>query len=96
MVEQAIIVNAYGVLYYKQGEYEKAFLEYQRAMKFNPEDPNPYYNLACVSSITNKPEIALEYLKKAIEINPTYKEMISKEEDLDNIRNLEEFKKLIS
>ena len=62
MVEQAIIVNAYGVLYYKQGEYEKAFLEYQRAMK----------------------------------LNPMYKEMISKEQDLDNLKNLEEFRKLIS
>lgn len=95
MVEQAIIVNTYGVLYYKQGEYEKAFLEYQKAMKLNPEDPNPYFNLACVSSITNKPDIALEYLKKAIKLNPSYKEMISKERDLDNLRNLEEFRKLI-
>ena len=57
-------------------------------MKFNPEDPNPYYNLACVSSITNKPDIALEYLKKTIELNSTYKELISKEQDLDNLRKL--------
>jgi hypothetical protein len=43
----------------------------------------------------NNTQEAIENLAKAIQMNSKYKEMTKAEEDFDNIRNLDEFKKTI-
>lgn len=54
-----------------------------------------YYDAACLYSIMNKPELSLKHLKIALEKG--YRDFIHMEvdEDLDNIRNLSEYKILI-
>jgi len=53
-----------------------------------------YYNLACLYSLMNKPDEANIYLKKAIDGGYEKKYAIA-DEDLDNIRNTDDYKSTI-
>lgn len=53
-----------------------------------------YYNLACLYSLMNKPDEANIYLKKAIDGGYAKKYAIA-DEDLDNIRNTDDYKATI-
>ena len=53
-----------------------------------------YYNLACLYSLMNKPDEANIYLKKAIDGGYAKKYAIA-DEDLDNIRNTDDYKSTI-
>ena len=54
-----------------------------------------YYNFACLFSLVNKPEKALEYFTLALENGYDNFGHIKQDSDLDNIRNKPEFKTLI-
>jgi tetratricopeptide (TPR) repeat protein len=53
-----------------------------------------YYNLACLYSMMNKPEEANNYLKTAIDKGYS-KKYAGADEDLDNIRNTDDYKTII-
>jgi len=54
-----------------------------------------YYNLACLYSLMNKPDEANIYLKKAID-SGYEKKYAMKDEDLDNIRNTDDYKAIMA
>jgi hypothetical protein len=54
-----------------------------------------YYNLACLYSLMNKPDEANIYLKKAFD-NGYAKKYAIADEDLDNIRNTDDYKAAIA
>ena len=64
-------------------------------MEIDPNNPSPYYNLGCISSMRGNVEEALEYVKKCLEIYPAYREQMLDDKDFNNIKDLEKFKKLI-
>ena len=74
---------------------EKDAIDYMNTVLENKPTNGSYYDAACLYSIMNNPEKALEYLKIALEKG--YRDFIHMEadEDLDNIRNLPEYKILI-
>jgi tetratricopeptide (TPR) repeat protein len=57
----------------------------------NDQILSDYYNMACLLSLMNKKEEANTYLKKAIDLGYSKKYALS-EEDLNNIRDTQEFK----
>lgn len=70
-------------------------IEYMNTVLENRPTSGSYYDAACLYSIMNKPEQSLEYMKIALEKG--YRDFIHMDvdEDLDNIRNLPEYKALI-
>jgi tetratricopeptide (TPR) repeat protein len=70
--------NNKGVLLAKEGKITEALLEYERALKFYPkfkENFRIYYNLALGHMQLKTPDDlkkAQEYLKKALELDPTF------------------------
>lgn len=56
---------------------------------------NAWYNRACVYSIKGEKEKALSDLKKAIELDKSNKEKAKKDEAFKNLREDEDFKKLV-
>ena len=70
-------------------------IKYMNAVLENRPTSGTYYDAACLYSIMNKPEQSLEYLKIALEKG--YRDLIHMDvdEDLNNIRNLPEYKALI-
>ena len=76
-------------------EYEEAEKLYKKIINAMPNDNNALYNLACLYSLTDKNELAIEFLKKAVKAGFTNVGHIEKDTDLDNIREEEAYKKLI-
>lgn len=60
-----------GNTYFNQGNYQKAFDEYNRSLELSPEDANAHYNLAFVSGdFLNDPVSALHHYKQYLFLNP--------------------------
>lgn len=74
---------------------EEAISIYDEILNNNPNDARAYYNRACAYSLKNEKDKAISDLKMAIELNINYKFLAMDDRDFDNIRDSEEFKKLI-
>ena len=75
---------------------EEAIAAYDQALEFKPYYHEAWYNKACVYSLQNAIELALENLQKAIQLNPeTCREMAKTDSDFDNIRHDPRFQALI-
>ncbi len=59
-----------GVLYAKEGSYDRAMEEFEQAIILDPSSPEVYSNLGYVSLMVKDYDMALEYFNKAIELNP--------------------------
>ncbi|KIX11541.1 tetratricopeptide repeat protein [Dethiosulfatarculus sandiegensis] len=68
------VFNSLGIIYRRQGRYQKAIDQYLKALKVNPGDENIYYNLGRIYYETNKYQKAKEVLVKSIELNPSFNE----------------------
>lgn len=91
-ISRSMFSNLLGVIHYKRKEYKKALRKYVEAIKANPQNDIAYYNLACVNSIQHNVEEALKNLRKAVSLNPSYKQSGPTEGDFKHLRDLEEFK----
>ncbi len=74
---------------------DEAISMYDEILMINPNDARAYYNRACAYSLKNKKDKAIDDLKRAIELNIDYKFLAMDDRDFDNIRDSDEFKKLI-
>ena len=68
-------------------EVPRAIQLFQRAVQLYPERPTAYYNLACAFSIQGKPEDSVKYLRLAFERGFNDLAHMSRDMDLDGIRN---------
>jgi len=62
--------STYGGIYGNIGEYDKAIIELQKAIKLDPESSNAHYNLGIAYKIIGKSKEAIEEFNKAIELDP--------------------------
>ena len=77
------------------GRHEFALKSIEKAIKLNPESANAWYNYACICySIKGDKEKALPLLRKAIEIDASYKENMKNDKDFEKMWADEDFKKL--
>lgn len=59
-------------IYYSLGNNAKFKEKLEEAVKINPSDPSLYYNIGVLTLEQKKPEEAIGYFKKAIELKPDY------------------------
>ena len=76
------------------GEPEKAISFMDKLLEDDPE--GNYYDAACLYSIMGDKDKALDYLKKAFESGFNNFNHMLRDYDLDNIRDTEEYKSLVS
>ncbi len=95
MPDSFIIRNDRGNAYARAKRFEKAIVEYNAASLIEPNNGIPLYNLACIFALRGENEQALKYLKKAILLTPFIKKGAQHDRDLDNLKNNEEYRKLI-
>ena len=100
-------LNNAGMEFYYSGYYNHAATLFYEATKLDGQTDNleklglAYYNLACVFSILSEDEqnkyldYSLKYLERSFQIREDRYERCLEDPDFDNIRNTEEFKKLI-
>lgn len=78
------------------GEFEKAIAAADTIISNDTTDANAYYNAACVYSRMGNQAMAIQNLRKSLELGNRHFGHISRDSDLDNIRNSSEFKQLIN
>ncbi|MCX7842438.1 MAG: tetratricopeptide repeat protein [Clostridia bacterium] len=76
--------------------YSEAAEAYKTALKVKPSDSELFYNLSIVYSLLKKNDIAIDNLKKAVQLNTELKREAKYNSAFDSIRSSMEFKELIS
>jgi tetratricopeptide (TPR) repeat protein len=84
-----------GCILIKLNRYEEAVLSFDRTLEISLDKANPWYNQSCYFALHDELDKTLEYLKKAIELDPKYKELAKTDTDFDNIRQEQRFQSLI-
>jgi len=94
LTDLVINMSREGSDYLQKGDFSRATLAYEIALRAGNVPPYLLYNLACVYSRTGNKKKALNYLGQAIKKGFNDFELIKKDKDLDFIRNEEEFKEI--
>jgi tetratricopeptide (TPR) repeat protein len=88
-------LNNLGVVYLHEEDYSAAQRKFEAITRIEPNDADPYYNLACLHAIKGEKRQGLAYLKKAISLNPLVRTWARTDRDLDNLRSTPEFEQII-
>lgn len=81
-----------GNVYTHKGFYKEGLAVDKKLTQLLPNDPIVYYNLACSLSLVGRPIESLTKLKKAVVLGYDEFSFMSQDSDLDNVRELAEFK----
>jgi tetratricopeptide (TPR) repeat protein len=82
--------------YYKLGKYDLAIKDYTAAITLNPKTPSyVYYGRATAYAAGKNTGKAIADLKKAIQLDPSYKDKARKEPKFDSLRKHRDFIKLL-
>ncbi len=87
--------NNRGVALQNLGRHEAAAQSYQKAMEINPNDAVVHYNLACLFALQDNIDLSLNYLAKAIALNPENRTRASTDAAFDSIRHDRRFAALL-
>ncbi|WP_299405450.1 tetratricopeptide repeat protein [Acaryochloris sp. IP29b_bin.148] len=78
-------------------DYEGATVSYDQALSLEPENATAVYNKACTYSLQGQLSAALATLEQALQLDPrSCQHLISTDADLDPLRSIPEFQKLIT
>ncbi len=77
------------------GKGEEALSWVNKAILLDPDEPALLYNVACIYSLLGEVDEALDYLEQTIALGYASREWIDHDSDLDPIRNLPRFKKIL-
>ena len=80
--------------WYHIKEYSKALKHLEQALHHNPSATN-LYNVACLKARLGKTKDALSYLKKALHLKPSLKELALKDKDLISLRSHQMFQNIL-
>ena len=86
-------LNNLGVICMNRKENKKAADMFRRAIDLKADYVDPYYNLACLYSLSGNISKSLYYLKMAVSINNSVKNWAKNDRDLRNVRESVEFKR---
>ncbi|MCP2519963.1 tetratricopeptide repeat protein [Candidatus Aminicenantes bacterium AC-335-K20] len=85
----------YGIYHLNLGNYEKAMELLKEAQKKDPKEGKVYYALADVSAQMGDNKLALDFLKKAIELDSFFKILAQNEVDFEPLKENKEFQELV-
>jgi tetratricopeptide (TPR) repeat protein len=88
-------LNNLGVVYLQEKDYSAAQRKFEAITRIEPNDADPYYNLACLHAVRGEKRQSLAYLKKAVSLNPLVRTWARMDTDLDSLRNTPEFEEII-
>lgn len=88
--------NMLAISFVKMGDILSAKKILQDATHISPYHGSSHYNLACVHALGGENELALQELKKALKLDPTFKRLANKDSDLFSLRQDPRFMKLIN
>jgi len=84
-----------GVLYVSMGKLNKAEIDYRAAADLSPLDADLNYNLACLYSLTERSDLALDALDISLQQGFDDLSRLRGDPDLDNVREQKEFVEIL-
>lgn len=87
--------NNLGNLYMRQKRFELALQEFEGIIQYQPDYATAYYNLACIYALNSHKHQALIYLKRALLLDQTLKQVAREDQDLNALRSEQAFKELL-
>lgn len=81
---------------YKEQRYAEAAAVLREAAGKYPEHAGVHYNLACFTGLAGEKDEALEHLRIALELRPTFRESAQGDSDFDPIRDDPRFDSLVA
>ncbi|MGF7214759.1 Tfp pilus assembly protein PilF/uncharacterized caspase-like protein [Spirosoma lacussanchae] len=88
--------NQLGIQFLYLKQYDKAQPCFERMVTLEPSNKLAPYNLACLYSLQNQPDPALHWFEKSLQNGYNDFAHITKDSDLNNIRNTERFRALLT
>ena len=79
--------SAEALRFWPDEEWDKAIEVLAEHLAETPEHAGTHYNLACAHARAGRPDVALGYARKAIELQDSFAEYAVKDEDLVSIRD---------
>jgi protein O-mannosyl-transferase len=89
------LLHELAVLYSFTGDYAKALDVLYTLIKIQPDNPDGYYNIACIYAKEEKINESMEWLNKSIDKGFNNWDLLQKDKDLDNLRTTQYYKDLI-
>lgn len=80
----------------QERKYNEAIEAYKIAINGSRDSGELYYSISSVYAMINNPDIAMDNLKKAVELNPDIKKKASSSEIFLTLRGIKEFRELVS
>ena len=82
-------INGYLLLgyiyYYKQGEADKAIVEYEKVLEIDPKEPYALTNMGTIYEEKGERQKAITYYEKAIEAHPNHSMVQTAKKNLDRL-----------
>jgi tetratricopeptide (TPR) repeat protein len=75
----------------RAGRWEEAIALHRQALAGQPDRPELLYNLACLEALAGRRADALDHLRRAVELEPRWREAAADDEDFDAIRDDPDF-----
>ena len=89
------VIELLAQLYTKVGRIEDGLSMDLRLSKLRPKDPMVHYNLACSLALVGQTEESVSVLRQSIEFGYTDFDWLLQDKDLDSIRNLDSYGRLM-
>jgi len=84
-----------GFAYVYSKDYKNGIACLQKAVKYYPDDPAVYYNVACGFSLASDTDMGIKYLKLALEKGFKDYAWLNTDPDIVNLRKLADFNQLM-
>ena len=88
-------LNNLGVICMGRKENKEAADMFRKAINLKADYVDPYYNMACLYSLSGNISKSLHYLKMAISLNNSVKNWAKNDKDLEGLRVSETYKKIM-
>ena len=79
----------------KERNFGSAIIAFQKALRIEPNNADPYYNLACLYALQRNVGQSLSYLRKAVSVDEAARSWAMKDTDLRNLRGHAEFQRIV-
>jgi len=91
----SLAYNNLGIALMGLKRYDEAEAAYRKAIELDPHYAAPYYNLACLESIRNNTDAAIEHLRRAAQQPAFDPEMARRDPDFEWIRDDARFREIV-
>lgn len=90
------VIELLGGLYTKTGRIADGLKMDRKLVKLQPDNATARYNLACSLALSKRPADALRALGEAVKLGYTDYDWMSKDPDLESLKNAGAFKSLLA